>query len=162
MSQTQVLISRFAGTDKMFATALENNGAIVYIVGRKLETLKKTAEEINVRELSGTHVFLWNLISCVQKFGSVIPVQTDVTENDSSKALVAKIESDRGYINLLINNAGVCLNMIPRVLPTDIRELQAALWESGTPEKFDTTNKINIKAPYWTTIAVLHRKQTQH
>lgn len=34
----------------MMAKALENNGATVYIVGRRLDVLEKAAEENNVRE----------------------------------------------------------------------------------------------------------------
>lgn len=35
----------------MIATALENNGATVYIIGRRLASLEQTARERNVRPL---------------------------------------------------------------------------------------------------------------
>jgi NADP-dependent 3-hydroxy acid dehydrogenase YdfG len=35
----------------MFATALEHNGAIVYIASRRLDALEKAAEENNVSAL---------------------------------------------------------------------------------------------------------------
>lgn len=91
-----------------------------------------------------------------QKFGNIIPIQCDITDNESIKALVSWVETERGYINLLINNAGVLLNTIPKPLPTGIRELQEVLWSSGTPEDFDTTCKINVKAHYYVTVAFLH------
>lgn len=79
-----------------------------------------------------------------------------MTDNNSIQALVRKIESERGYINLLINNAGAIKTVLPRPLPSDIKELQAGLWNSGTPDDFDDALKLNLRAPYYVTIAFLH------
>lgn len=51
------------GIGLMFATALENNGAKVYIVGRRKEVLEKAVQE-NV------------------KYGNIIPIVGDVTSRD--------------------------------------------------------------------------------
>jgi hypothetical protein len=40
----------FIGIGLMMAKALENNGAIVYIVGRRLDVLEKATREHNVRQ----------------------------------------------------------------------------------------------------------------
>lgn len=40
----------FLGIGLMMAKALENNGATVYIVGRRLDVLEKAAREHNVRQ----------------------------------------------------------------------------------------------------------------
>ena len=91
-----------------------------------------------------------------QKFGKIIPLQADVTDNESIAATAAKIEAEQGYINLLINNAGIMVNFLPRQLPKNIKDLQSALWNAGTTEEFDNTFKINVRAPYYTTVAFLH------
>lgn len=43
------VIPAFLGIGLMIAKALENNGAIVYIVGRREEILRKAASDNNVR-----------------------------------------------------------------------------------------------------------------
>ena len=42
---------RLSGIGLIMATALENNGATVYIVGRRFEVVKRAAQENNVRFL---------------------------------------------------------------------------------------------------------------
>jgi NAD(P)-dependent dehydrogenase (short-subunit alcohol dehydrogenase family) len=41
----------FLGIGLMMATALESNGATVYIIGRRLEVIEKAAKENNVRNI---------------------------------------------------------------------------------------------------------------
>ncbi|KAJ7681525.1 hypothetical protein B0H17DRAFT_942899 [Mycena rosella] len=76
-----------SGLGRMMAAALENNGATVYIIGRRLGALEKTAQEIN-------------------KHDKIIPLEGDVTNRDSLLALVETIKNRHGYIDLLVNNAG--------------------------------------------------------
>lgn len=44
-----VLIPSLPGIGIMIATALENNGATVYIIGRRLEVIERAAREHSVR-----------------------------------------------------------------------------------------------------------------
>jgi NAD(P)-dependent dehydrogenase (short-subunit alcohol dehydrogenase family) len=106
----------------------------------------------------GFNAILWELcLLFLQTFGNIIPLQADITDNDSLLALVAKIEADEGYINLLINNAATMLNVIQRPVPKgDIKELQSALWNAGTAEEFSMTFKFNVAAAYYTSVSFLH------
>lgn len=70
----------------MMTRALVQNGAKrVYIAGRRLEVLKAAAESLG---------------------DNVIPVQCDITSQESLKSAASFVEQDTGYLNLLICNAG--------------------------------------------------------
>jgi len=114
-----------------------------------------------------------------QKFGNLIPLQCDVTNRDSLLAVVDTIKSRHGYIDLLINNAGIARNLFSHPLPSptgevdvkgppplpdslpmgpttpSIKAFQTALWETGSPEDFAETFATNVTAVYYTTIAFL-------
>ncbi|KAF9468693.1 hypothetical protein BDZ94DRAFT_1246037 [Collybia nuda] len=149
------------GIGLMMATALENNGATVYMVGRRLDMLEKAAQENN-------------------KFGNLIPLQCDVTSRESLLHLVEIVRTRHGYINLLINNAGIARNLFSHPLPSptqesssvdgppsppasppstpsipSIKAFQSALWDTGSPEEFAETFATNVTAVYYTTIAFL-------
>ncbi|KAH9480252.1 Short-chain dehydrogenase/reductase VdtF [Psilocybe cubensis] len=132
------------GIGLMMARALENNGASVYIVGRRLEVLERAAAENN-------------------NFDKIFPIEGDVTDRDSLLNVVEEVRSRHGYIDLLINNAGIARNLYPHPLPSpsdevnvgsppsppasparspnvpSIKAFQNALWDCGSPEDFAET-----------------------
>ena len=69
-----------------------------------------------------------------------------------------------GYIDLLINNAGIARNLYPHPLPSPgrsqcsastITNFQAVLWETGTTDDFAETFQTNVTAIYYATVAFL-------
>jgi NAD(P)-dependent dehydrogenase (short-subunit alcohol dehydrogenase family) len=98
-------------------------------------------------------------------------IQGDVSSTESIQAVAATIEKNHGYINLLVNNAGIALNTNPqplRTTPTEnepapegatphpgIRELQAQLLGAGTRADWATTFDINVTGSHYTTLAFM-------
>ncbi|PPQ75713.1 hypothetical protein CVT26_000954 [Gymnopilus dilepis] len=148
------------GIGLMMAKALENNGATVYIVGRRKEVLEKAAAENNA-------------------FNKIIPLEGDITNRDSLLNIVDTVRTRHGYIDLLINNAGIARNLFPHPLPSpeeepdvarppsppgsptrgpptpSIKAFQSALWDTGSPEDFAESFMTNVTAVYYTTVAFL-------
>ncbi|KAF8158477.1 hypothetical protein B0H34DRAFT_656834 [Crassisporium funariophilum] len=148
------------GIGLMMATALEHNGATVYIVGRRLDVLEKAARENN-------------------KYDKIIPVEGDITNRDSLLTIVDAVKARHGYIDLLVNNAGIARNLYAHPLPSptdpsnvthlpsppsspqpgpltpSIKAFQTALWDTGSPDDFAETFATNVTAVYYTTIAFL-------
>ncbi|KIM42979.1 hypothetical protein M413DRAFT_69747 [Hebeloma cylindrosporum] len=124
------------GIGLMMATALENNGATVYIVGRRKEVLEKAAREHS-------------------KFGKIISVEGDITDRESLLDIVEVVKTKHGYIDLLVNNAGIAKNLYPHPLPAPEEPSNSVLWETGSPEDFAETFATNVTAVYYTTIAFL-------
>lgn len=74
----------------MMARAIAGAGAAkVYIAGRRAEVLDAAAASIGAPP------------------GVVVPVVCDVTSQDSIASLVARVEGDVGYLNLLLCNSGI-------------------------------------------------------
>lgn len=70
----------------MMTKALVQNGASkVYIAGRRLDVLQAAAASLGA---------------------NVIPLQCDITSQDSLRSAASIIEKDVGYLNLLVCNAG--------------------------------------------------------
>ncbi|KAG1743178.1 NAD(P)-binding protein [Suillus paluster] len=144
--QVAVVTGGGTGIGLMIATALESNGATVYIVGRRLEVIEKAAKENN-------------------KFGKLIPLQGDITSRQSLTKLAETVRARHGYIDLLVNNAGIARNILPVRLPSpldgpadaspSIKAFQNVLWDTGSPAGFAETFDTNVTAVYFTTVAFL-------
>ena len=71
--------------------------------------------------------------------------------------MVDTVKQRHGYLNLLVNNAGVALNQLPK-LPTpqtgDIRTLQAALL-TGQREDYAKTFDVNVTAAFYCSVQFL-------
>lgn len=135
------------GIGLMMAKTLEHNGATVYIIGRRKETLEAAAKENS-------------------KYGRIIPIQGDITNRDHLLAIVEKVKVEHGFIDVLVNNAGIARNLYPHPLPSPadasstteapcIKAFQSTLWNTGTPEEFADVFATNTTAPYYTTVAFL-------
>jgi len=126
------------GLGLMMAKALESNGATVYILGRRLEVIQEAASENNKR-------------------GKLIAIQCDTTSKDSLQAAVKTIESQTGYINLLVNNAGIMGPFYSTDSPKNpsVKEMQDFLWNIASPEEFTSVLHANITGAWYTTIAFM-------
>ncbi|KAL4080792.1 hypothetical protein J3A83DRAFT_4084156 [Scleroderma citrinum] len=144
--QVAVVTGGGTGIGLLIAKALEHNGATVYIIGRRLHVLEKAASDHG-------------------KFGNIIPLQGDITSRESLLEIVETIRARHGYIDLLVNNAGIARNLLPSHLPSpldnsagsppSIKTLQDVLWNTGDPSGFAETFETNVTATYYTTVAFL-------
>lgn len=83
--------------------------------------------------------------------------------------MVQSVKSRHGYVDLLVNNAGIARNILPPCLPSplddvnptreetlpSIKSFQDILWNSGGSAGFAETFETNVTAVYFTTVAFL-------
>jgi NADP-dependent 3-hydroxy acid dehydrogenase YdfG len=75
----------------MITQAYANNGARVYIAGRRREVLENTAAT-------------WGS-SLAHPKGKIIPLECDITDKASIQNLVQQIEGKEKWVDVLVNNA---------------------------------------------------------
>lgn len=153
----------------MIAKALEENGAKVFIVGRRKDVLESVAQKEAVRfdaqsyqppkcenlfiEYGSDHRFS-------QKFGNLIPVVGDVTSKIDLQRITERISSEVGYINLLVANAGTTGPMFGDKISicgpdqSPLSDVQKDLWNIDQ-DTFLNTFKANIGGPFWSIVAFL-------
>ncbi|KAL5342703.1 NAD(P)-binding protein [Aspergillus crustosus] len=108
----------------MSAALIQSGAARVYTLGRRLDALEQAAATVG---------------------GPITPIECDVTDTVSVSAAVAQVERESGYIDLLINNAGVLgPDHKPAKKATSIEELQQILL--GESEKWAPTFAVNSTA----------------
>ncbi|CDO72162.1 hypothetical protein BN946_scf184970.g14 [Trametes cinnabarina] len=127
------------GIGLMIAKTLEHNGAVVYIVSRRLEVLEAAAREHS-------------------RHGNLVPLQSDVTSRESMQAVADTIRQKHGFVNLLVNNAGMAKSFLPK-LPgpgqADMKKYQELLWNAGPPNEFSDAFDVNVTAAWYCAVAFL-------
>ncbi|KAL3489929.1 hypothetical protein BJX62DRAFT_238571 [Aspergillus germanicus] len=83
------------GIGLMAAQTLAANGAKVYITGRRKEVIENSAKVHGSEKALGS------------SGGSIVPLVMDVTSKESISAIVEHITKEDGYLNVLVNNAGI-------------------------------------------------------
>jgi len=127
------------GIGLMMAKALEHNGAIVYILGRRLEVLEKAAKEHSLHN-------------------NIIPLQADVTSKESLLRATEAIKSRTRYINLLINNSGIAgPGATANSLDTSqtVKQFADSFWNHASIEEFTKVFEVNVTGVLYTTLAFL-------
>ncbi|KAI1358106.1 NAD(P)-binding protein [Xylaria arbuscula] len=131
------------GVGLMIAQTLAANGAKVYITGRRADVLETSARLHGARDKLG------------ESGGEILPLVMDVTDKESIKGAVAHIEAREGYLNILVNNAGVWTSR-PTVKPADGPEaFGAAMFEEEIEDTWQQSFLTNSTSPYFVTAAFL-------
>ncbi|KAI1848890.1 hypothetical protein JX265_001220 [Neoarthrinium moseri] len=125
------------GIGLMMARALAENGATVYILGRRAEVLEAATKSIGKP--------------------TVKTIVCDVTSKDSLKAAADTVQRDVGYLNLLVCNSGIGGPQTPR--PTmessiTLEEFANTNWDVPM-EDYTNTFAVNTSAVWYTTMAFL-------
>lgn len=144
-------LTALTGIGLMIAQALEANGAIVYIIGRREEVLQN-AVRTAVSQLYDFRVLAAYII---QKHGNIKPIQGDVTSKPDLERAVSQVKADHGYVNVVIANAGIggpSLQELPGN-PT-ISEFRDYVW-SWDSEYFTQTFAVNTTSVFDTVAAFL-------
>ncbi|EMD40343.1 hypothetical protein CERSUDRAFT_130104 [Gelatoporia subvermispora B] len=128
------------GIGLMIAQAFANNGARVYITGRRAEALQTAAKT-------------WGA-SLAHPQGKIIPVQVDITDKASLQNLANELSKHEKHVDVLVNNAGVSLGTSSVEKGDEGAEaLQRELW-SENPADWEQVYKSNVIGHFFTTVAL--------
>ncbi|KAK2009490.1 NAD(P)-binding protein [Colletotrichum eremochloae] len=126
----------------VYAQALAANGAKVYITGRRREVLEQSARvHGSAPEVRASG-------------GQIIPLVMDVTSKDSIKGAVDRITESDGYVNVLVNNAGVWTTK-PEAGPEDGPEKFGSSMFDQSIDLWQRAFLVNATSVYFVTAAFL-------
>ncbi|KAM0287946.1 hypothetical protein ACHAQH_000012 [Verticillium albo-atrum] len=123
------------GIGLMIAQGLEANGAIVYILGRRKETLDKAAK--------------------TARNGNIRPIQADITKKKDLERAVDELKAAHGFVNVVIANSGITgpgLDALPA--NPSLAQLRETLWSTSSDD-FTNTFAVNNTGVFNTVVAFL-------
>ncbi|ODO07226.1 short-chain dehydrogenase [Cryptococcus wingfieldii CBS 7118] len=128
------------GLGLVTAGALAKNGATVYITGRRPEPLQEAVKTASPTEGAG----------------KIIPVQADMSSKEGILKLKEVIEKEEKWVNVLINNHGVSLD-VPKINEAEqtAQGIAKKMFEDETFESWADGHRINTASYYFTTFAFL-------
>ncbi|KAH8663780.1 hypothetical protein BGZ61DRAFT_499132 [Ilyonectria robusta] len=126
----------------VYAQALAANGAKVYITGRRQEVLETSARTHGSPDKIGS------------SGGKIVPLVLDVTNKDSIKSGVDYITKTDGYVNVLVNNAGVWTTK-PEAGPEDGPEKFGSSMFDQSIDLWQQAFLVNATSIYFVTAAFL-------
>ncbi|KAK3381585.1 hypothetical protein B0H63DRAFT_209196 [Podospora didyma] len=125
------------GIGLMMANALAEAGAArVYIVGRRVDVLQAAAASIGRPSV-------------------VVPLYCDVTSKISLESIVSVVETDMGFLNLLVCNAGVGGPQVRAPGPDTSLDEWRDQQLSFDFDEFTNTFKVNATSVWYTSMAFL-------
>jgi len=122
------------GIGKAITAGFVENGAKVYITGRRLQVLEAAAKEVG---------------------GDITCIQGDVATKEGVQKIVKEIEAKEQVVDTLINCAGVSRPWNYTTTKHNDPDAVEKLLESVIDEDFDYTNRININGVYFMTTLLI-------
>jgi len=128
------------GIGLMITQALANNGARVYIVGRRKEVLETTVEKYG-RNLA-------------HPSGRIVGIAGDVTDKAALAQIVAEVGRREKHVHLLVNNAGIMSGPTTEVEKgdTSAQALSDALWAESVAD-WEAVYRTNVISYFFTAAA---------
>ncbi|TFY83116.1 hypothetical protein EWM64_g895 [Hericium alpestre] len=129
------------GIGLMISQAYANNGARVYIMGRREDVLKKTVE---------THGS-----SLLNPRGKLISLPCDITSKSSIEQAVKHVQSKEDHLDVLVNNSGISRgSAVVEKGDEDAVQLKEELW-SERVEEWEDVYRTNVIGHFFTTVAFI-------
>ncbi|CAK9781630.1 NAD(P)-binding protein [Cutaneotrichosporon oleaginosum] len=126
------------GLGLVTAAALAENGAKVYITGRRLETLEAAAKTAAPKGGSG----------------KIIPIQADAATKEGAQKMRDAVAKEENWVNLLVNNHGVSIpHGEPDSTDNSPEALSKEMFENETYEHWLDAYRINTASYYFSTWA---------
>ncbi|THU93663.1 short-chain dehydrogenase [Dendrothele bispora CBS 962.96] len=133
------------GIGLMIAKTLSKNGAKVYITGRRVEVLKKTASDLSDYKLNPHEGFFFRL-------------QMDVGDKESIRNAVKTIDQAEGKLDILVNNAGVTgkgFQFVNDRGSPENQKMGELLFDQSTFEAWTEVYHTNTVGPFFVTMGFL-------